>query len=138
MKPTTKKHRDLVTNIRKLVEQARENVIQNVNIELLYTYWYVGKLIVAKERHEKYDEISGRQMLYELSHQLTVCLGKGFSRSQLTYMRVFYLRFRHFQAIPAKKRTGLTLSNHHPKKHTKPTKSTGFDSVKPAQLVALP
>ena len=120
MKPNKRKHSDLVTNIRKLVEQARENVIQNINIELLYTYWCVGKLIVAKERHEKYDEISVRQMLDELSQQLTICLGKGFSRSQLTYMRLFYLRFRHFQSLPAKKRAGVTLSHQHQKKRKKP------------------
>lgn len=120
MKLKTKKHRDLVINIRKLVEQARENVIQNINVELLYTYWCVGKLIVATERHEKYDESSVRQMLLDLSQQLTTSLGKGFSRSQLTYMRVFYLRFRRFEAVPAKKRRGLTLSNHQPQKRIKP------------------
>jgi predicted nuclease of restriction endonuclease-like (RecB) superfamily len=119
MKPTTRKHSELIKNIRLLVERARENVIQSINVELLYTYWCVGKLIVIKERHEKYDDISLRQMLQEISLQLTTALGKGFSRSQLTYMRVFYLRFRYFEAVPAKKRAGLTVSNQQQKKGAK-------------------
>ncbi|WP_162915416.1 DUF1016 domain-containing protein [Paraflavitalea soli] len=68
----------------------------------MYTYRSVGKLIVAKERHEKYDEVSLRKMFHELSFLLTSSLGKGFSGSQLTYMRVFYLWFRHFPVVPAK------------------------------------
>lgn len=119
MKPNTKKHSALVTDIRKLVEQARENVIQSINVELLYTYWCVGKLIVAKERYEKYDEVSVRQMLQELSQQLTIYLGKGFSRSQLTYMRLFYLRFRYLPPISVKKKAGVTLSHQLQNKHKK-------------------
>jgi len=50
-----------------------------------------------------------RQLLINLSKDLTRELGKGFSRSQLTYMRLFY---SHFQTFPEKPMRGLTVSNH--------------------------
>ena len=98
----------LVDEIRQLVSQARHQIVYNVNIELLYTYWNIGRLIVSKEQDKQYDEISVKQLLISLSKDLTRELGKGFSRSQLTYMRLFYL---HFQTFPDKTISGLTLSN---------------------------
>jgi len=98
----------LLKEIRQLVEQARNNVIRNINIELLLTYWNVGRLIVQKENSQQYDETSVRNMLLAISKELTRDLGKGFSRSQLTYMRLFFLRFPLFQASG---KPGVTLSH---------------------------
>jgi len=109
----------LVDEIRQLVGEARHHIVYNINTELLYTYWNIGRLIVSKEYDKQYDESSIRQLLISLSKDLTRELGKGFSRSQLTYMRLFYL---HFQTFPEKTMIGLTLSNH----NKKPVKSTGL------------
>ena len=109
----------LVDEIRQLVGQARHQIVYNINIELLYTYWNIGRLIVSKERDKQYDESSVRQLLISLSKDLTIELGKGFSRSQLTYMRLFYL---YFQTFPEKTMLGVTLSNH----NESTTKSTGL------------
>jgi predicted nuclease of restriction endonuclease-like (RecB) superfamily len=87
------KYNDLLKEIRQLVEQARQNVIRNINTELLFTYWNVGRLIVEKEKQEKFDDVSLRQMFIDLSKELTRELGKGFSRSNLFAMRSFHLRF---------------------------------------------
>ena len=99
---------NLVDEIRQLVGRARHQIAYNINIELLYTYWNIGRLIVSKEQDKKYDEISIRQLLISLSKDLTIELGKGFSRSQLTYMRLFYL---HFQTFPEKTMLGVTVSH---------------------------
>ena len=98
----------LIDEIRRLVNQARHQIVYNVNTELLYTYWNIGRLIVSKEQEKQYDESSIRQLLISLSKDLTIELGKGFSRSQVTYMRLFYL---HFQVFPKKTMLGLTASN---------------------------
>ena len=105
---TKSKYAALLKEIRQLVEQARHNVVRNINTELLLTYWNVGKIIVAKEHSEQYDETSVRNMLLDISKELTRDLGKGFSRSQLTYMRLFFLRFPIFQS-PGK--SGVTVSH---------------------------
>ncbi|MDR2970838.1 MAG: PDDEXK nuclease domain-containing protein [Bacteroidales bacterium] len=101
-------YKKLVDEIRQLVNQAKHQIVYNINIELLYTYWHVGRLIVAKEHDKQYDELSIKQLLISLSKDLTKELGKGFSRSQLTYMRLFYL---HFQTLPEKTMPGLTVSH---------------------------
>jgi predicted nuclease of restriction endonuclease-like (RecB) superfamily len=98
----------LVDEIRQLVNQAKHQIVYNINTELLYTYWQIGRLIVVKEQAKQYDELSIRQLLISLSKDLTRELGKGFSRSQLTYMRLFYL---HFQTFPEKTMFGETLSH---------------------------
>lgn len=105
---TKSKYNTLLKEIKQLVEQARHNVVRNINTELLLTYWNVGKIIVAKEHSEQYDETSVRNMLLDISKELTRDLGKGFSRSQLTYMRLFFLRFPIFQS-PGK--PGVTVSH---------------------------
>lgn len=112
------KYNDLLKKIKQLVEQARHNVVRNINTELLVTYWNVGKLITEKESSERYDDSSVRQMLLDISKELTRELGKGFSRSQLTYMRLFYIRFPHFYID--KSIAGLTVSDQKSKKNKKP------------------
>ncbi len=120
MKISKGKYNDLLKEIRQLVEQARHNVIRNINTELLLTYWNVGKLIVDKEHSEQYDETSVRNMLLDISKELTRDLGKGFSRSQLTYMRLFFLRFQIYQTSG---KSGVTLSH---QKSKKPAKTIGL------------
>lgn len=80
-KPTKNKYSTLTTEIRKLVEQARHNITRSINTELLFTYWHIGKLIVAKEKIEQYDDVSLREMFIDLSKELTRELGKGFVSS---------------------------------------------------------
>lgn len=102
------KYDGLLKKILLLVEQARHRVARQINTELLFTYWHVGRLIVEKERSEEYNETSAREMLLDISKDLTRDLGKGFSRSQLTYMRLFFLRFPIFEE---QSKFGVTLSH---------------------------
>ena len=106
-------YKNLLKEIRQLVEHARHNVIKSINKELLLTYWNVGRLIVEMEQEEKFDEFSLRQMFIDLSKELTRELGKGFSRSNLFAMRNFHLRFSMGDSV-------LTLSG---QKLKKPPKS---------------
>ncbi len=115
MKRVTQSNK-LLSEIKKLVEESRQFIAKAINTQLLYTYWQVGKLIHEAELYEKLDDISVRQMLIELSKELTTDLGKGFSRSQLTYMRLFYLKFPVFNISSDTMTLGVTVS--HQKKET--------------------
>ena len=84
----------LITDIKILVSEARDFIATNINIQLLYTYWKIGNLIVQKERSEKIDEIALSQFILKTSKHLTIELGKGFSRFNLFAMRKFYLQFK--------------------------------------------
>lgn len=93
MKSAKNKNSDIVREIRLLIEGTRNQIARKINIELLQTYWAVGQIIVKKEKAERYDEGSLRQLFVSLSKELTLQLGKGFSRSNLFAMRNFHLRF---------------------------------------------
>lgn len=73
--------------------QGRGRAAQAVNIELLETYWQVGRHIVEFEQAGKVRAEYGSALLKQLSHDLTLRHGKGFSRSNLVYMRLLYQRY---------------------------------------------
>jgi predicted nuclease of restriction endonuclease-like (RecB) superfamily len=83
----------LIKQIRMLVKGARENIAQNINKEILQTYWQVGKHIVEYEQKGKIKAEYGKQLLINLSKELSLELGKGFSRSNLVYMRLLYTKY---------------------------------------------
>ena len=86
-------HEELIQAISNLVTQSRKNIARSINSEIISTYWNIGKLIHEKEKNLKASEQSIRQLIIELSKELTLSLGKGFSRSNLTYMRLFYINY---------------------------------------------
>ena len=98
-KPIKSKHAGLIAEIKHLVEGARQSIVQKINTELLITYWNVGKLIVLKEEQDNIDEKSSRQLILELSRELTFHVGKGFSRSNLFAMRRFYQLYKTVQTV---------------------------------------
>lgn len=90
---------DLIIQIKKIIDASRTKLAQTINNELIKTYWEIGKVIVEKEKINNYDNKSSRQIILELSKQLSKEIGKGFSRSNLFYMRNFYLYFPDVQTL---------------------------------------
>ena len=73
----------MILEIRELLEKSRKNIAQQVNTELLTTYWNIGRIIVEYEQQSQLRAEYGKQTLKELSKELTREFGKGFSRSNL-------------------------------------------------------
>ena len=75
----------LLTDLRALIDSARQRVAQTVNAELVLMYWRVGTRIrqdiLAQER-----AAYGEQIVSTLSRQLTADFGRGFSRPNLFHM----------------------------------------------------
>lgn len=92
----------MIGEIKKLLENARANVAQQVNTELLNTYWQIGRIIVEYEQRNELRAEYGKQTLKELSKVLTAEFGKGFSRSNLQNMRAFYLAYQKCQSVTGK------------------------------------
>lgn len=90
---------DLIKNIKSIVLQSRKKVVYNVNHELILAYWSIGKEISNNEKQNHVDKQSSRQIILELSKQLTNELGKGFSRSNLFNMRKFYQIYADVQTL---------------------------------------
>ena len=83
----------LVNNISVLWNNAKEKAITAVNTELLEANWRTSQYIVEFEQGGKARAEYGKQLLVKLSKDLTRLNGKGFNRSNLTYMRKLYLAF---------------------------------------------
>ena len=92
----------LVQEIRELVKNARTSVAQQVNTQLLSTYWQIGRAIVEYEQQNQLRAEYGKQTLKELAKELTRELGKGFSRSNLQNMRACYLAYEKCQTVSGK------------------------------------
>ena len=66
---------------------------QAVNTHITETYWQIGHDIVEFEQGGKVRAEYGAALLTNLSRDLKLRHGKGFSRSNLVYMRLLYLRY---------------------------------------------
>ena len=95
-------YQQLVSNITSLWHQAKENAINAVNTEQLDANWQTGKYIVEFEQGGKVRAEYGKQLLVNLAKDLTLQNGRGFSRSNLSYMRKFYLSFPKCETVSHK------------------------------------
>ncbi len=86
-------YRDLLERISQTYTQGRIGAMQAVNAHLLETYWQVGRYIVEFEQVGKARADYGKTLIVNLARDLSLRHGKGFSRSNLIYMRLFYLRY---------------------------------------------
>lgn len=92
----------LIFSIGILLEEARKSVYAQVNQILVKTYWEIGKRIVEYEQKGKEKADYGSELLKRLSSDLKLRYGKGFSRSNVYLMRVFYLNYQKFQTVSGK------------------------------------
>ena len=84
--------------IRSILENARNQAYSAANSAMVQAYWSIGKSIVEQQGKSERAEY-GRQLLQELSKQLTHDFGKGFTASNLRNMRQFYLTFSNCYAL---------------------------------------
>ena len=92
----------MMNEIREILQSARQRVAIQVNTELLSTYWNIGKIIVEHEQENQERADYGKQTLKQLSKELTKEFGKGFSVSNLQFMRRFYQCYQIQQTVSVK------------------------------------
>ena len=98
---TTKLYSGLITNIGDILEQGRQQAVISVNSILVKTYWQIGKEIVKYEQKGKEKAEYGSKLLDNLSTDLKIKYGKGFSRRNVLDMRRFYLTYKNWQTVSA-------------------------------------
>lgn len=92
----------MIEEIKKILLSARQRVAVQVNTELLSTYWNIGRIIVEHEQASQDRAAYGKQTLKELSKELTKEFGKGFSVSNIQFMRRFYQNYQIQQTVSVK------------------------------------
>jgi len=88
-----KKYSELISGIGLLLESGRREAVRHVNSILVNTYWSIGQQIVEYEQSGEERAEYGSALIDKLSKDLGFKYGKGFSRSNLVYMRLFYLKY---------------------------------------------
>lgn len=85
-----------------LLESARRASARSVNAVITATYWDIGKRIVEFEQVGESRAEYGKELLKQLSLDLTAKFGRGFSVRNLEQMRLFYLGWPISQTLSAK------------------------------------
>ena len=92
----------LYGQIAELIQSARKQVVSQVNTALLHTYWNVGRIIVEDEQKSEFRAEYGKKVIKELAKRLTQEFGKGFSRANLQWMRLLYIKYPICQTLSSK------------------------------------
>lgn len=92
----------VVGQIKSILYKARSNVVSQVNGELLKAYWNIGRIVCEYEQSTPERADYGKQIMKNLSKELTREFGKGFSVSNLQFMRRFYLTYSIQQTVSVK------------------------------------
>lgn len=90
---SNKNYQSLKKEIGELLARGREQAGRAVNVILVQTYWHIGRHIVEFEQGGNEKSEYGSELMERLSRDLTLEFGKGFSRSNLVYIRKFYTAF---------------------------------------------
>ena len=91
----------LLTGIGSILSISRQQAYTAVNSALVQAYWKIGQRIVEFEQGGKEKAEYGSELLDRLQRDLTLRYGRGFSRSNIIYIRLLYLKYP----------TGETLSH---------------------------
>lgn len=89
---------DFYSRIKEILSNARAKVYSVANFAMVEAYWEIGKSIVERQGGNATAEY-GAGLLKELSKQMTADFGKGFTITNLKYMRQFYLAFPNRHAL---------------------------------------
>ncbi len=93
MKPVKNEYQNLVSEIGNILQEGRAKAAYAVNTILVQTYWQIGRYIVEFEQNGNEKADYGSSFLEKISKDLSAAYGKGFSRSNVFYMRQLYITF---------------------------------------------
>jgi len=89
----------LISTIGDILGKARNFAYQQINTILVKTYREIGKHIVEYEQGGKEKAEYGTKLFDKLSRDLKDQYGKGFSRTNLIYIRLLYLKYTKSQTL---------------------------------------
>ena len=91
--PHQPSYQNLVVKIAATYAQGQVKAAHAINVQLLETYWQIGQHIVEFEQGGNVRAEYGKALISKLATDLSLLHGKGFSRSNIVYMRLLYLNY---------------------------------------------
>lgn len=90
---TQTNYNHLLANIGEILKNGRKQAYKTINNILVQTYWEIGKLIVEFEQKGKTKAEYGTHLFEKVAKDLKEKHGKGFSRTNVIYIRLLYLKY---------------------------------------------
>lgn len=97
--PASHQYHELVDTISIAFREGQQKTISAINAGLVFTYWQIGQHIVEYEQKGKAQATYGQQLLKQLSADLKLKHGKGFSISNLQRFRQFYMQNSNYATV---------------------------------------
>lgn len=85
--------KNLVSEIRSIIETSRSNAVRSVDFWRVQMYWQIGRRIVEEEQGGQARAEYGKSLIKNLAKELEPEFGSGFGKRQLDYSKKFYLEF---------------------------------------------
>ena len=92
-------YNELLNKVSKIMEEARQKTVRQINTVMVETYWHVGRLILEEEQRGKQRAEYGEELIKKLSQDLIKKFGKGFTTANLWNMRQFYSIYPKLYAL---------------------------------------
>lgn len=86
-----------INEVKEILKSARQKAYNTINSVMVEAYWKIGRRIVEEEQNGKERAEYGKEILKNLSKELTEEFGKGYSYRTLREIRQFYLMFSDFE-----------------------------------------
>lgn len=83
----------LITDIKTIIAQARDNAVRAVDHQRTLMYWHIGKRIFEEEQEGKDRADYGKYLTEYIANELEPEFGSGFSKRQIELFRQFYRTF---------------------------------------------
>ena len=93
------KYEQLLQSIGTALHKGRQQMVKAVNATMVQTYWHIGQYIVEYEQQGNERAEYGSNLINRLSRDLTERFGNGFSKSNLLYIRKFYIVFQKGETV---------------------------------------
>lgn len=86
-----------INEVKEILKSARQKAYTAVNSAMVEAYWKIGRRIVEEEQNGKERAEYGKEILKNLSKELTEEFGKGFGERNIRNIRQFYVLFSDYE-----------------------------------------
>lgn len=97
--PEQQSYNELLRQVGEDLQTGRRSMASAINHHIVCTYWQIGRHIVEFEQMGNERAEYGSDLLNRLSKDLTAHYGKGFSRSNVFYIRKLYIEYPKIQTL---------------------------------------
>lgn len=91
--PSRQEGANLFERVVSILEEARANTVRAINNQMVIAYWLIGREIVLEIQGGEERAEYGKQVVEQLSRDLTERYRRGFSTTNLRYFRTFYITY---------------------------------------------